>query len=120
MRKGLFTPEQEDFLSKVLDDLFKFKNVVFESIDGFLFKMLIQTVDNQLLEKIPESMKNHLRSMVDAAMNKDYDEVRRLSVDLAVEKANFFKNSEASLRFFDGFSRMIDGAIIWYADKYSA
>lgn len=118
MREGIFTPEQEEFLSKMLDELFDFKNFFIESFDGILFKVLIQTADNQLIEKVPEEIKVYLRNMVDAAMNHQWEEVRRNSIDLGVAKANFFKNAEASLRFFDGFSRMIDGAIIWYTDKY--
>lgn len=118
MREGLFTPQQEEFLAKLLDELFDFKNFIVESVDGMLFKMLIQTADNQLLNKIPEEIKTYLRNMVDAAMNRQWEEVRKNSVDLGVAKANFFKNSEASLRFFDGFSRMLDGVIIWYTDKH--
>lgn len=116
-RKGLFTPAQEDFLAKLLDDVVKFKNPLLEMVDGLVFKVLIQTADDQALDKIPEEWKEELRKLVDVAMNKQWNEVRALIVDLAVAKADIFKNKEASLLFFDGISRILMAAIDWYTQK---
>ena len=116
-RKGLFTPAQEDFLAKLLDELVKFKNPFLEMVDGMVFKVFIQTADNQGLDKIPEEIKEELRKLVDAAMAENWNEVRALLVDLAVDKADFFKNKEASLMFFDGISKIIMAAIDWYMQR---
>jgi hypothetical protein len=116
-RKGLFTSAQEDFIAKLLDDAVKFKNPFLEMADGLAFKLLVQTVDNQGLDKIPEVWKAELRKLVDAAMAKNWNEVRALMVDLLVAHADFFKNAEASLLFFDGISRIVMAAIDWYAQK---
>lgn len=116
-RKGLFTPAQEDFLAKLLDELVKFKNPFLEMVDGMVFKVFIQTADNQGLDKIPEEIKEELRKLVDAAMAENWNEVRALLVDLAVDKADFFKNKEASLMFFDGISKIIMASIDWYMQR---
>lgn len=116
-RKGLFTPAQEDFLAKLLDETVKFKNPFLEMVDGMVFKVLIQTADNQAFDKIPEEIKVELRKLVDAAMVENWNEVRALLVDLAVDKANFFNNKEASLMFFDGISKILMAAIDWYMQK---
>ena len=116
-RKGLFTPVQEDFLAKLLDDAIKFKNPFLEMVDGMMFKVIIQTADNNVLDKIPEIWKMELILLVDAAIAKQWNEVRVLIVDLAVAKGDFFNNKEASLLFFDGVSRMIMAAIDWHMQK---
>jgi len=116
-RKGLFTPVQEDFLAKLLDDAIKFKNPFLEMVDGMMFKVIIQTADNNVLDKIPEIWKMELILLVDAAIAKQWNEVRALIVDLAVAKGDFFNNKEASLLFFDGVSRMIMAAIDWHMQK---
>jgi hypothetical protein len=119
-RKGLFTPQQEDFLAKLLDEIVKFKNPFLEMVDGMVFKVLIQTADNQGLDKIPEEYKADLRSLIDAAMAEKWEEVRRLFTDVLVKHANFFKNAEASLLFFDGVTKLIMSAIDWYVQKKQA
>lgn len=116
-RKGLFTPEQESFLAGLLDDVVKFKNPFLEMVDGMVFKVLIQTADNQALDKIPEEWKAELRQLVDAAIAENWNEVRALIVDLAVAKGDFFNNKEASLLFFDGISRILMAAIDWHMQK---
>ena len=119
-RKGLFTPEQESFLAGLLDDVVKFKNPFLEMVDGMVFKVLIQTADNNALDKIPEEWKAELRQLVDAAIAKNWNEVRALIVDLAVAKGDFFNNKEASLLFFDGISRILMAAIDWHMQKQLA
>ena len=116
-RKGVFTPEHEDFIAKVLDDLVKSKNPFVEMFDGMVFKVLIQTADNQGLDKISEEWKAELIKLVDAAMAKDWEEVRRLSVDLAVKEVTSIKDAETSLLLFDGVSKIIRAAIEWYVLK---
>jgi hypothetical protein len=119
-RKGLFTPAHEDFLAKLLDDMVKFKNPFLEMVDGMVFKVLIQTADNQGLDRIPEEFKADLRLLIDAAMAEQWEQVRRLMTDVLVKHANFFNNNEASLLFFDGVTKLIMAAIDWYVQKKQA
>ncbi len=119
-RKGLFTPAQEDFLAKLLDNMVKFKNPFLEMVDGMVFKVLIQTADNQVIDRIPEEFKVDLRLLIDAAMAEQWEQVRRLMTDVLVKHANFFKNQEASLLFFDGITKLIMAGIDWYLQKKQA
>jgi hypothetical protein len=116
-RKGLFTPAHEDFLAKLLDDMIKFKNPFLEMVDGMVFKVLIQTADNQGLDRIPEEFKQDIRGLIDRAMEQKWEEVRRLFNDILVKHANFFNDKEASLLFFDGITKLIMAAIDWYVQK---
>lgn len=119
-RKGVFTPTQEEFLATLVDNVVKFKNPFLEMVDGMVFKVLIQTVDNQVVTKIPEVWLEELRKLVDAAMNKQWEEVRRLIVDLAVAKTNVLQDAEAELLFFDGVTKIIMATIDWYVQRETA
>lgn len=119
-RKGVFTPVQEEFLATLVDNVVKFKNPFLEMVDGMVFKVLIQTVDNQVVTKIPEEWLEELRKLVDATMNKEWEEVRRLIVDLAVAKTNVLQDAEAELLFFDGVTKIVMAAIDWYVQKETA
>lgn len=114
-RKGLFLPEQEDFLAEVLDNFFKFKNPIMESFDKTFFKLLVQTADNQGLDKIPVIWKEDLIPVIDAAILLDVEEVRRLSTDLLNKKIDIPGiDEEAELMVFDSFTRFVVSAINWY------
>jgi len=119
-RKGLFTPQQEDFIAKLLDDMVKFRNPLLEMVDGMVFKVLIQTADNQVLDRIPEQFKDDLRGLVDSAIEQQWEETRRLFTDALVKHANFFNNAESSLLFFDGMTKLVMAAIDWYVQKNKA
>ena len=70
-RKGLFTPEQEEFLSLVLDDLFKFKNPLYEKFDKTFFKTLLKVADDWVADKINQEWKAKIVPIIDAAMEKN-------------------------------------------------
>lgn len=120
LRKGLFTPEHEEFLAEVLDKFFKFKNPLIETFDKSFFKFLIQTGDNTGLDKINASWKASIIPIVDAAMAMDVEEVRRLVVDFGVEKVNTKFGNETELMVFDSFSRFVVAAIQWFVENKKA
>jgi len=117
-RQGLLTTEHEEFLAKILDDFFKFKNPIIETFDRMFFKLLIQTADNNGLDKIQEEWKNDLIPIVDAAILLKHEEVRRLTTDLLVKRIDIPKvDQETELMVFDSLTRFIAAAIDWYVQK---
>ena len=115
LRKGLFLPEQEEFLAEVLDKFFKFKNPLIETFDKSFFKILIQTGDNSGLDKISESWKAQIIPIVDAAMTLNVEKTRRLITDFMNARIDIPKiDEDTELVVFDSFSRFIVAAINWY------
>ena len=117
-RKGVLTPQQEDFLAQIMDDFFKFKNPIMEKFDKMFFKLMIQTVDNNGIHKLNQEWKNDIIPIIDAAMNLNVEEVRRLSTDLLNKKIDIPKlDEESELMVFDSLTRFIVASIDWYVQK---
>jgi len=120
-RKGLLTPEHEEYLAGVLDYFFKFKNSVMERFDHMVFKLIIQAGDNNGLHRINPSWKETLIPIIDAAMAGDFNAVRQLTTDLLNGKIDLpFADEEIELRMFDSFTRFVAAAIEFYVVKTSA
>lgn len=117
-RKGLLTAEQESFLADVLDNVFKFKNGFIEKIDGILFKQLVKVADNFGADKIPETWKNEIIPIIDAAILNEKEKVRGLVVDLLNKKIDIPKlDDEQELIVFDSFSRFVAVSIDFFINK---
>ena len=117
-RKGLLTPEHEEYLAGVLDYFFKFKNVMMEKFDKMGFKLIIQAGDNNGLHRINPSWKETLIPIIDAAMAGNFESVRQLTTDLLNGKINLpFADEEIELRMFDSFTRFVAAAIEFYVVK---
>lgn len=117
-RKGLLLPKHEDFLAEVFDNLVKFKNPILESSDRTFFKLVIQALDNQGLDKIREDWKLDLIPIIDQAMEFKVEEVRRLATDLLNKRIDIPSlDEETELVLFDSFTRFAVAAIIWYLEK---
>lgn len=120
-RKGLLTPEHEDYLAGVLDYFFTFKNAAMEKFDKMVFKLIIQAGDNNGLHRINPSWKETLIPIIDAAMAGDFNAVRQLTTDLLNGKIDLpFADEEIELRMFDSFTRFIAAAIEFYVVKTAA
>lgn len=120
-RKGLLTPEHEEYLAGVLDYFFKFKNSVMEKFDHLVFKLIIQAGDNNGLHRINPSWKETLIPIIDAAMAGDFNAVRQLTTDLLNGKIDLpFADEEIELRMFDSFTRFVAAAIEFYVVKTAA
>ena len=120
-RKGLLTPEHEEYLAGVLDYFFKFKNSVMERFDHMVLKLIIQAGDNNGLHRINPSWKETLIPIIDAAMAGDFNAVRQLTTDLLNGKIDLpFADEEIELRMFDSFTRFVAAAIEFYVVKTAA
>lgn len=120
-RKGLLTPEHEDYLAGVLDYFFTFKNAAMEKFDKMVFKLIIQAGDNNGLHRINPSWKETLIPIIDAAMAGDFNAVRQLTTDLLNGKIDLpFADEEIELRMFDSFTRFVAAAIEFYVVKTAA
>jgi len=117
-RKGLFTPQHEEFLAGVLDDFFKFKNPLVEKFDRMAFKLMVTTLDNQGLEKINPEIKADIIPLIDAAMGMQVEETRRLATDLLNKRIDIPKiDEETELMVFDAFTKFMVAAVDWYVQK---
>lgn len=117
-RKGLFTQEQEDFLSKVLDDFFKFKNPLLETFDKPVFRIIIQTADNTGFDKLNEKWKNELIPIIDAAIVLDVEMVRQLTVSFLNRTIDVpALDEELEFVVFDTFASFIVASLNWYVVK---
>ena len=120
-RKGLFTPAHEEYLSEVLDNVFKFKNPLIEKFDKTAFKLMVSTLDNQGLDRLHEDWKKDVIPLIDAAMALNVEETRRLAVDLLNKRVDIPKiDEEAELMVFDAFTRFLVAAVDWYVQKQKA
>lgn len=117
-RKGLFTPEQEEFLAEALDSFFEFKNVLYEKFDKAVFKTLIRVADDAGADKINPDWKLKIIPIIDAAILGQVEEVRKYLVDLMNEKIDIPKlDEEQELLIFDAFSKFLAAAIDYYVQK---
>jgi hypothetical protein len=117
-RIGIFTPEQEKFITEVLRSFIKDKNKFMSWIKFFALKWIIKGVDNLGLDRIRNEWKSDLIPIVDAGMNKEYEKVRQLTTDLLNKKIDFKDiNEETELRLFDSLTRFIAAAIDFFTQK---
>jgi hypothetical protein len=117
-RIGIFTPEQEKFITEVLKSFIKDKNKFMSWIKFFALKWIIKGVDNLGLDRIRNEWKSDLIPIVDAGMNKEYEKVRQLTTDLLNKKIDFKDiNEETELRLFDSLTRFIAAAIDFFIQK---
>jgi hypothetical protein len=68
MEKGIFTLQQEKTLAKLVDDVLKLKGFL-ELIDGYLAKIIITLVDDNLVDKLKVEIKEKLALVVDQIMD---------------------------------------------------
>lgn len=117
-RIGIFTPEQEKFITEVLRSFIKDKNKFMSWIKFFALKWIIKGVDNLGLDRIRNEWKSDLIPIVDAGMNKEYEKVRQLTTDLLNKKIDFKDiNEETELRLFDSLTRFLAAAIDFFIQK---
>ena len=120
-RTGVLTAKQEDFCAEALDYWFVFKNPLLEKGDKTIFKIIIKTGDNQGLDKLPPEWKKKLIPVIDAAIEKRYDDVRLYVVDLLNEKIDIKQLDDyQEMIVFDQLSRFIALAIDYYVQKKAA
>jgi len=116
--KGIFTKEQEKFLSNVIDDALKLKGFL-ELVDGYVARVVISVIDDQLVDKLKEEVKVKLAAVADAALREDVDEAE----DAAADLLNFLidvpgLDEDAEGLIFKGAVELAVGAILkWLENK---
>ena len=119
-RNGLFTPDEQNFLAEVLDNIFLFKNPLLEKMDKVIFKNLIKVIDDYGLDRIPETWKLGLIPLIRAAIAGEKEKVRQLTVDLLNRKIDVPKLDDyQELMVLDALSKFVATAIDLYIQKKS-
>lgn len=117
-RKGLFTPEQENFLIEVLTNVIKLKGTFFNMFKRLIIKTLVRGIDDMGFDKINPNWKEKLKPIIDSVLSGNYETSRQYITDLLNEKINFKNTSEETeLRLFDSATRFIAAAIDMYIEK---
>lgn len=112
-RKGILTPEQENFIAKLLDEKIKFKNPILESMDRMAFKAIITVIDNNLIDRIPEDWKNPLEPILDDAIAEKWEDAASKIATLANEKIDIPGLDEISEQLiFEAITKLVLGLIM--------
>lgn len=117
-RTGLFTLEQENFITDVLLKFTKAKNAFVGFIIRYGVKFLIKGIDNFALDKIRQDWKKQLIPIIDAAIAGKAETVRGLTTDMLNSRIDIKGlDEEQELRLFDALTRFIAIAIDYYVQK---
>jgi len=116
--KGILTNEQEKVVAVIVDDAIKAKGFL-ELIDGYLAKVLIVVVDDQLVDKLKVELKAKLALVAEKLIAKDWDgaqaevaELLNALVDIPVLE------EDAEGLIFLGSIQVLVGAILkWIASQ---
>lgn len=111
--KGIISPQGEDLIAALLDNAITWKNPIMKLFGKRIFKVIISTIDNNLLERIPEEWQNPLEPIIAAAVNKEWEEAALLISKFADEKIDIPFLDEASERLlFDALTSLMLGLIL--------
>ena len=123
---GFFTKEQEKALAEVIDSAIEAKGFV-EMMDGFVARIAISVIDNELIEKrlvkaheLSDVFVEDIRILSNQVLNKEYiaaAETGALIVNELVDIPGLSEDDETMI--FVGFLTMIVGAITKKAKESS-
>ena len=91
--EGIISPDGEKMLAKLADEKIEWKNPILEAVDGKMFLIVIKAIDNNLLERIPEEWQSPVESIIEAAINEEWE--------LAGELVSEFANTKIDIPFLD-------------------
>ena len=116
--KGALTKEQERLYAVVADDVVKAKGIV-EFVDGYLARIIITLIDDQLVEKLKADVKEKLGEIATFLLVKDWDGAKASAgalLNLKIDIPGLDEDAEALL--FNGALDLLVGAVLkWIADK---
>jgi hypothetical protein len=119
--KGIFTRDQEKFLSNVIDEALKLKGFL-ELVDGYVARVVVTVIDDQLVDKLKAELKTQLAVVADAALKGDLNGAEQASADLLnslVDIPALDEDGEGLI--FKGVIELAVGAIKkWIAEKKAA
>lgn len=111
--KGIISPQGEDLIAALLDNAITWKNPIMKLFGKRIFKVIISTIDNNLLERIPEEWQNPLEPIIEATVNKEWEEAALLISKFADKKIDIPFLDEASERLlFDALTSLMLGLIL--------
>lgn len=119
-RKGLFTSKEQEFIATALFFWLqnKIKSRIYRLIGLKVTKMVIASLDDYGLDKIPEQWKLDVIPIVTAAMDGQKDKVRSLTADLLNKRIDVPKlDDEQELMVFDALTRLIVTAIDYFVNQ---
>lgn len=113
MRKGLLNKDQQKFFANLLAEKIKFRNAILERLKKAVFNLIIKVVDDNLADRIPQDWQNPIESMMDAAMDGQWEYAGALAAGLINKKVDIPGiNEEREFGIFNGVIQLIIGAII--------
>jgi hypothetical protein len=118
--KGILLRDEEKNLSVIVDDALKLKGFL-ELVDGYLARVLITVIDDQVVDKLKSDLKEKLAVVARKAIAKDWDgselalaELSNAYIDIPV------LDEDAEGLIFLGAIQMIHGAIVSWINKEKA
>jgi len=116
--KGIFNKAQEKFLAEKVDEAVKLKGFL-ELVDGYLAKILITLIDDQVIDKLKAELKVKLAAIADAAIKEDLEGAELAATDLLnslVDIPGLDEDSEGLI--FKGAIELLVGAVLkWIESK---
>ena len=119
--KGIFSREQEKFLANAIDDALKLKGFL-ELVDGYVARVVITVIDDQLVDKLKADLKTKLAIVADAAIKGDLEGAEQASSDLLNSLVDIpALDEDAEGLIFKGAIELAVGAIKkWIASRKAA
>lgn len=116
--KGIFTRDQEKFLGNVIDDALKLKGFL-ELVDGYVARVVVTVIDDQLVDKLKADLKLKLAVVADAALKGDLEGAEDACADLINSLIDVpALDEDAEGLIFKGAIELAVGAIKkWIASK---
>ena len=113
MEKGILTKETTKALSEKLDDVVKLKGI-WEVVDRPAFRTVINALDDNFGERIPDPYKSDIRDLLDQVI---VDENYGDAIDLAIGKINElldipFLDDEAEAELFNALSSILKSILL--------
>jgi hypothetical protein len=111
--KGIISPQGEELIAELLDEKVKWKNPLMERLDGKMFQVVIKTIDNTLLEKIPPEWQSPIEPVIEAALTKDWELAAELISELVANKVDIpWLDEESEHLLFNAILSFVTGLIM--------
>lgn len=115
--KGIFTAEQEKVLAVMVDDAVKLKGFA-ELIDGYVARIAVTVIDDQLIDKLKAEIKVKLADLATAVLAKEWDTAEELAAEVLDDLINIPGiDDDAESLLFKGFVEVLVAAIQMWIEK---
>ncbi len=111
--KGIISPKGEKLLAQLADERVHWKNPIMEKLDGKLFLVFIRILDNNLLEKIPEEWQNLIEPIIEAALDREWEQAADLIAIFTAEMVDLsFLDEKSEILLFNSILSLVFGLIM--------